>query len=236
MLHFAPTRCRQCAIKCHGAVVDAIYSNRLWASGDLRVCLNLGGSTAVSWVMCHVSRKAPAHDAATGCIARKLHRWAYAGLARREESTTRPRSLRHVLLWSCPRRLAAVGHVIYSLFRVWPPTELASDRSTAINISPQHPYPHPWRQTIRTASCLLSRRNVNEIYMAHSCYRQAIFVFAMHVTDVCATHCLVWFILRPCHHDNGFTDARSHADLSAHRRTEPGSQHPVFPGGHPSKY
>jgi len=43
---------------------------------------------------------------------------------------------------------------------------------------------------------------------------------------------IVWFILRPCQHDNGYIDTY----LSSHQRTDPGWLRPVFPGGHPSKY
>jgi len=44
-----------------------------------------------------------------------------------------------------------------------------------------------------------------------------------------------WLILRPCQHDDGY--ARwSVTGLSPHRRTDPSSQRPVFPGGHPFKY
>jgi len=47
---------------------------------------------------------------------------------------------------------------------------------------------------------------------------------------------LVWFLLRPCQHVDGFNYGRSVTNLSPHRQTDLGSQRPVFPGGHPSKY
>jgi len=36
-----------------------------------------------------------------------------------------------------------------------------------------------------------------------------------------------WVILRPCQHDNGYR--WSVTDLRPHRRTDPGSHHPIFP-------
>jgi len=45
------------------------------------------------------------------------------------------------------------------------------------------------------------------------------------------------FILRSCQHDNDYVGyRRSVTGLSPHRRTEPGSQRPFFPGGHPFNY
>jgi len=44
---------------------------------------------------------------------------------------------------------------------------------------------------------------------------------------------LVWFILRPCQHNDGYIDGRAQGP---HRGTDTGSPRSVFTDGHPSKY
>jgi len=60
------------------------------------------------------------------------------------------------------------------------------------------------------------------------------FVYEWRVSWCVQLFEFVWFILRPCQHDDGYIDGRSHAD--PHPRTDTGSQRSVFPDGHPSKY
>jgi len=48
---------------------------------------------------------------------------------------------------------------------------------------------------------------------------------------------LVWFILRPCQHDDGYIDGRSQIKVHTDERTQVHSARAsVFPDGHPSKY
>jgi len=60
--------------------------------------------------------------------------------------------------------------------------------------------------------------HVNSRVLAQQCVYQII--HSLH---------FVWFILRPCQHDNGYIDGIGHR-LKTHRRTDPGSQRPVFAG------
>jgi len=54
------------------------------------------------------------------------------------------------------------------------------------------------------------------------------------MTSAAGRQGLVWFILRPCQHDNGYIGGRPQIEVHTDERT--GSQRSVFPDGHPSKY
>jgi len=46
----------------------------------------------------------------------------------------------------------------------------------------------------------------------------------------------VRFILRPCQHDDGYIDGRSHIKVHTDERIQVRMQRTVFPDGHPSQY